>query len=74
MIIIVAVVLVGLLGSIAFMRYMVNQSKMRLLEQAKERHKKIADLSQAEDDLSKIHNKIKDNKDNVVEDQIEMQG
>lgn len=43
-IIIAAVVIVGMVAAFVFMRYMLNQSKIRMVEQANERHQKIKDL------------------------------
>lgn len=58
-IIICAVVVLGLIGSIMFMRYMLNQSKMKLVEKANERHQKIRDLTEANEENKAIHAKMK---------------
>jgi len=43
-IIIAAVVLFGMIAAFLFMRFMLNQSKVKMIEQANQRHKKISDL------------------------------
>lgn len=47
------------------MRYMVNQSKMKLIEKANERHAKIRDLATAEQDMDNVHLKMKQHHDNL---------
>lgn len=58
-VIIAAVVLFGMIAAFLFMRYMLNQSKVKMIEQANQRHKKITDLSNEVRENELMHAKMK---------------
>ena len=62
-VIIAAVVVFGMIAAFLFMRYMLNQSKIKMIEQANERHQKIKNLNNDGSELT--HVKMKKGMDNV---------
>ena len=67
-VIIAAVVIFGMFAAFLFMRYMLNQSKVKMIEQANERHQRIKDIDSGVRDNELIHVKMKKGMDNVNED------
>jgi len=67
-VIIAAVVIFGMIAAFLFMRYMLNQSKVKMIEQANERHQRIKDIDSGVRDTELIHVKMKKGMDNVNED------
>jgi len=69
-VIIAAVVIFGMIAAFLFMRYMLNQSKVKMIEQANERHQRIKDIDSGVRDSELVHVKMKMKKgmDNVNED------
>ena len=67
-VIIAAVVIFGMIAAFLFMRYMLNQSKVKMIEQANERHQRIKDIDSGVRDNELIHVKMKKGMDNVNED------
>jgi hypothetical protein len=63
-IIIAAVVVFGMITAFLFMRYMLNQSRIKMVEQANERHQKIKDLD-GEPGTELTNAKMKKGMDNV---------
>lgn len=64
-IVIAAVVLFGMIAAFVFMRYMLNQSKVKMIEQANMRHKKISDLHNEVRENELMHAKFKKGQDNL---------
>ena len=77
-IIIAGVVVLGLIGAFIFMKYMLSQSKIKLVEQANLRHQKIRDINNSTNvEAESVHSKMKKHMDNLgdsrtVINQIEM--
>jgi len=67
-VIIAAVVIFGMIAAFLFMRYMLNQSKVKMIEQANERHQRIKDIDSGVRDTELVHVKMKKGMDNVNED------
>lgn len=67
-VIIAAVVIFGMIAAFLFMRYMLNQSKVKMIEQANERHQRIKDIDSGVRDSELVHVKMKKGMDNVNED------
>ena len=49
------------------MRYMLNQSKVKMIEQANERHQRIKDIDSGMRDSELVHVKVKKGMDSVNE-------
>ena len=64
-VIIAAVVVSGIIAAFLFMRYMINQSKIKLVEQARERHEKIKNLNNDGSELTQVAVKMKKGTDNT---------
>lgn len=70
-VVIAAVVVFCMIAALLFMRYMVNQSKVKLIEQANERHKKIKEINGQENNNELVELKLKKGMDQLKGDSDE---